>query len=217
MNSKKDGWIEVPAKTSQGIIGIQGQQGCNEYYYVSTGCTGVSRYIGTKNVTNIYNYLTCTGRSTGGTITPPVYNPPTGTLLNANFDHDCVDYQITVDAQGYVVPFKADQYQGIQPIINLYGSHVLFQVREYGIYEICYHVYLKEEAMVGARIRHNTSIIQSSVLQPDSLLTHLSSTCLERCVQNALISLELYSETDTQITLKGIIGASITIKRLTVY
>lgn len=144
----------------------------------------------------------------------PVYDHPTCTLLSANFDHNRAGYQITVNSQGYVVPFNAYQYNNIQPIINTSGSHVLFQVREHGVYEIGYHVYLKEEAMIGARVRHDTSIVEGSVLQPDSSLPHLSSTCLERCWQNDLISLELFSDSDTQVTLKGIIGASITIKRL---
>lgn len=57
MYSSKEGGPKLPVKIIKGIIGIQGQQGCDEHYYLSTGCTGINHHIDTKNVTNIYNYL----------------------------------------------------------------------------------------------------------------------------------------------------------------
>lgn len=218
--STKEGTV-CPVKTTDGIIGVQGEQGSDEHYYWSTGCTGITHTVETQNTTNIYNYMACTGCCVG-TIGPKgptgatggVIVAPTQTYLSAAFDHYRVGYQLTVTTTGLTVPYRTDLRNKIQPIINTSGSDVQFQIRENGIYEICYQIYLKEAAQVGSRIRRNTNIVTSSVMDADSMTAHLSAVSLVRCYENDLISVELFTEADVEITLKGIIGASITIKRL---
>lgn len=224
MNETINNNAAEPVTCKEGIIGVQGQQGCNGHYYWSTGCSGISHTIDTKNTTNIYNYMACTG-CTGCTgcaasilsksTVDDVVEAPTETYLSACFDHNRVAYGITVTPDGYTLPFASNMMNQLVPIINTSGSHALFQIRSRGVYEINYHIYLKESATIGARLRKNTEFIDSSIIQADSVVSHLSSTSLVHCWENDLISVELFSNSDTQIELKGLIGASITMKRLT--
>lgn len=207
----------IPLEQVEGVIGVQGEQGNDKYYYCCTGCTGITHTVETTNTTNIYNYLCGTGRRDVTGPVGPIWgfiDFPTGICLNASFDHSRVGYQITITNEGITLPFSTNYENNIIPIINAKGSHVQFQIQDSGVYEITYNVYLKEAASVGARIRTNTSVLNSSVINPDSAVTSLAATCLTRARWNDLISLELFSTADVTITLKGVIGASITIKKL---
>lgn len=212
--------IVVPDTFAEGIIGIQGQQGGNDYHYWSTGCQGVTHTEDTKNTTNIYNYMAYTGCM--GPIGPTgptgpmggVINAPTEVYLGGYFDHYGAEFPVTVTSKGYTVPFQRESYNQIQPIMNTLGRYVQFQIREWGTYEIDFSIYLKEAVEIGARIRYNTTIIDSSIINPDSEVSHLSTACLCRCSTNDLISLELFTYDNAPITLNGIVAGTITIKRL---
>lgn len=203
------------------VIGVQGRQGCNRYYHYDMDSTDLAYITKTDNIMNIYNYLCGAGTATGivgptGATGPSVgiMRAPTETYAFGYFDlprHGSYDVNLTPN--GFTVPFYLDYRQGIFMDSSNNRYHFYYK----GIYEISYHVCLKDAAAMGTRLSLNNQIVEASEILPENLETEYSATCTIKI--NYIytwynLSLELFSSTDQTVTLKGGAGASILIKKI---